>query len=74
MCQLVARLCALVFISKLCCTLLECRYGQLVDTWIKKVLEQRGEADPRGGLTPQDLFYRQVKHKNSWCVGGTSNC
>ncbi|XP_078592881.1 nuclear pore complex protein Nup133-like [Branchiostoma floridae x Branchiostoma japonicum] len=36
------------------------QYPSLVDAAIKRVLQQRGQAVPPSGLTPQDVFYREV--------------
>lgn len=33
-----------------------------MDRAVRQVLEQRGQTVPPSGLTPQDVFYRQVSH------------
>ena len=34
----------------------------MVDRAVRQVLEQRSQTVPPSGLTPQDVFYRQVSH------------
>lgn len=38
------------------------RHRNVVDRAVRHVLEQRSQTVPPSGLTPQDVFYRQVSH------------